>query len=103
MTLHEFLTVCNKEEYIGIWDISVVANNRKANRKNFGECPTEQNYFKIANIPYGRIMYLLHKEVFAINHTAKGFLVRVHNKGEAEKHLDMMALAREIGIQLKER
>lgn len=34
-------------------------------------------------------MYFLDKEVCGINHTEKGFLVRIHNKGEAKKHIDM--------------
>jgi len=46
-------------------------------------------------------MYFLDKEVCGINHTEKGFLVRIHNKGEAKKHIDMAYLAREIAREMK--
>ena len=63
--------------------------------------PTPQNYYKVKNIPYGKIMYFLDKEVCAVNHTEKGSLIRIHNKGEARKHLDMGYLAREIAREIK--
>ncbi len=46
-------------------------------------------------------MYFLDKEVCGINHTEKGVLIRIHNKGEARKHLDMGYLAREIAREMK--
>ena len=91
MTLQEFLLVCSGDEYVGIWDISKSLSDHKS-RKRFEERPSEQSYFKIANIPYGRIRYFLNKEICGINHTEKGFLIRIHNKGEAEKHLDTVGL-----------
>ena len=46
-------------------------------------------------------MYFLDKEVCVVNHTEKGILIRIHNKGEAKKHLDMYRLAREIAKEMK--
>lgn len=96
MTLKELLSVMHKEDYVGIWDISYPIRSERKHKRPFEGQPTPQSYYKIKNIPYGKIMYFLDKEVFGINYTDKGVLIRIYNKGEAEKHLDMSYLAREI-------
>lgn len=101
MTLKELLSVMCKEDYVGIWDISYPINSGRKYRRPFEGQPTPQNYYKVKNIPYGKIMYFLDKEVCAVNHTEKGVLIRIHNKGEAKKHLDMYRLAREIAKEIK--
>lgn len=101
MTLKELLSVMCKEDYVGIWDISYPYRPERKHKRQFEGRPTPQNYYKIKNIPYGKVMYFLDKEVCGINHTAKGVLIRIHNKGEARKHLDMGRLAREIAREIK--
>lgn len=101
MKLHDFLKVCNENDYVGIWDISGNPSKKYKNRLRFEERPTEQSYFKIGNIPYGRIMYLLDKEICGISYTKKGYLIKLHNAGEARKHLDMYRLADEIAKSIK--
>ncbi len=101
MTLKELLSVMCKEDYVGIWDISYPINTKRKHKRQFEGQPTPQNYYKIKNIPYGKITYFLDKEVYAINHTEKGILIRIYNKGEAKKHLDMTYLAREIVREMK--
>lgn len=101
MTLKELLSVMCKEDYVGIWDISYPISSGRKYKRPFEGQPTPQNYYKIKNIPYGKIMYFLDKEVYAVNHVEKGILIRLHNKGEAKKHLDMTYLAREIAREIK--
>lgn len=101
MTLKELLSVMCKEDYVGIWDISYPIRPERKHKRQFEGQPTPQNYYKVKNIPYGKIMYFLDKEVCAVNHTEKGSLIRIHNKGEAGKHLDMICLAREIAREIK--
>lgn len=101
MTLKELLSVMCKEDYVGIWDVSYPIGSERKHKRQFEGQPTPQNYYKVKNIPYGKIMYFLDKEVCAVNHTEKGILIRIHNKGEARKHLDMGYLAREIAREIK--
>lgn len=101
MTLHDFLSVCNPDDYVGIWDIDGNPTRKYMSKKRFEKQPTEQNYFKIKNIPYGRIEYKLEKEVLCINHTPKGFLVRIHTKGRARADLDRYDLASKIAKAIK--
>lgn len=96
MTLEEFLRVCGPNDYVGIWDISYPIDLSKKYRRKWEGRPAEQHYFKIKNIPYGELQYFLDKEICGINHTKRGYLVRIHNRGEAKKHLDEMRFAREI-------
>ena len=63
MTLHEFLKCCDDNDYVGIWDISSDICRKHKSRKRFQACPTQQQYFKIGNIPYGRIKHFLEKEI----------------------------------------
>lgn len=102
MTLHEFLKVCCKDDYVGLYDMDTSPLDKYKSRKRFEVFPTEQSYFKIDNIPYGRIRYFLDKEICAINHTEKGYLVRIHTAGRATKSLEQMRLAREIAKAIKE-
>lgn len=101
MTLHEFLRVCNPKDYVGIWDIDGDPCRKNKSKKRFEERPAEQNYFKIENIPYGRIEYKLEKEVAGINHTAKGCLVRIYTKGRAKESIDRYDLANKIAEAIR--
>lgn len=103
MTLHEFLKCCDDADYVGIWDISGDLCRKHKSKKRFQKCPTQQRYFKIGNIPYGRIKCFLEKEIVMINHSDKGYLVRIHNKGEAKANLDRYDLARKIADEIKRR
>lgn len=103
MTLYEFLKCCDDNDYVGIWDISSDICRKHKSRKRFQACPTQQQYFKIGNIPYGRIKHFLEKEILMINHCDKGYLVRIHNKGEAKENLDRYDLARKIADEIKRR
>ena len=101
MTLHEFLIKCNKDDYVGIWDVSSHKDRKNQSRERFEQCPTKQSYFKIGNIPYGRIRYLLDKEVLCINHTEKGFLVRVFEPNKTEQSFNNSDLADKIARAIK--
>uniref|UniRef100_A0AAU8B614 Uncharacterized protein n=1 Tax=Dulem virus 39 TaxID=3145757 RepID=A0AAU8B614_9CAUD len=101
MTLHEFLQVCSQEDYIGLWNVDVSATKPNKSRKRFEEQPTEQSYFKIGNIPYGRICNYLDMDILAINHTTKGYLVRLHNQDKLRKELDNYYLANKIAKAIK--
>lgn len=101
MTLKDFMQVCSPEDYIGIWDIDTPSTKKNKSKKRFEEQPSKQNYFKITNIPYGRIMYFLDKDIFHINHTEKGYLVRLYTKGKAKNHMDRYELARMIAAEIK--
>ena len=101
MTLHEVLCRMSEQEYVGIWDISYPTSTNLKHRRRFEGQPTPQTYYKVGNIPYGKVRYFLDKEVIGINHTEKGILIRIHNKGEAGKHLDMSYLANEIAKAIK--
>lgn len=103
MTLHEFLKSCNKDDYVGIWDVDypvTTESERRKHKRPFEGRPNQQQYFKIGNIPYGKVMYFLDKEILCINHTEKGFLVKIHTKGKASKSLDMMEQARYIAEEI---
>lgn len=101
MNLHEFLSVCDPNDYVGIWDIDGNPCREHKSKMRFEEQPTQQNYFKIKNIPYGRIAYKLEKEVHHINHTPKGYLVRICTKNRAKESLDRHDLAYKIAKAIK--
>lgn len=101
MNLHDFLHVCDPNAYVGIWDVDGNPCREHKSKRKFEEQPTEQNYFKIRNIPYGRIADKLEKEVCCINHTSKGFLVRIHTKDRAKKSLEQYDLADKIADAIK--
>jgi len=95
------LQVCSKEDYIGIWNIDTPITKKNKSMKRFEVKPSEQNYFKIANIPYGRIMSFLDMDIFCIDHTKKGYMVRIYVKGKAKNHMDRFDLARMIAEEMK--
>lgn len=71
MTLKELLSVMCKEDYVGIWDISYPIRPEGKYKRQFEKQPTPQNYYKVKNIPYGKIMFFLDKEVCGVNHVEK--------------------------------
>lgn len=101
MTLKDFLEVCNKKDYIGIWNISGNPLKEHKSRSRFEEQPTQQSYFKIENLPYGRIQYFLDYDVYCINHTEKGYLVRIGKKQEIHENYLMGQLAYKIAQDIK--
>lgn len=96
MTLKEFLQVCSKNDYIGIWNIECSSLKEHKSRLLFEVQPTQQQYYKIGNIPYGRIMYLLDKDVYVVNHTQKGYLVRIGDKQKTHESVTQNHFAYEI-------
>lgn len=95
MTLHEFLLICPRDNYVGLYDMDTRSDQEYKSRERFQILPTKQSYFKIGNIPYGRIRQYLDYKVVGICHTEKGFLVRIMSE-RYRKELDNWLLAREI-------
>ena len=77
MTLHEFLQHCSVNDYVGLYDMDTTDKTPRKSQYRFQIIPTPQTYFKIKNIPYGRIGRFLGYEVLSIHHTAKGYFVRI--------------------------
>ena len=101
MTLGDFLKVCHKEDYIGILNMGAVTIDRKyKSSKRFEVYPTKQHYMKIGNIPYGRIRYFLDFEVEMINHTDKGYFVRIRSERDKQDTKNWK-LARAIKAEFK--
>lgn len=100
MTLHEFMKVCGNDDYIGIYNMDTPIGKKNPSRKRFEEMPTQQNYFRIGNIPYERIGRFLDYEVIHINHTEKGFLVRIGSLLHRQE-MDNRRMAREIARAIK--
>ena len=103
MTLHEFLRVCSGDDYVGILDLDCPFDKKGKSSERFETYPTQQNYFKVKNIPYGRIRWILDKEVCGICHTEKGMFVRIHTAGKASNYLDRHELAQEIAKAIRGR
>jgi hypothetical protein len=99
MTLHEFLKVCGKNDYVGIYNMDTPYDKKYKSRERFEVHPMQQSYCKVNNIPYGRIRYFLEYEIVAINHTAKGYYVRIHSPQHREE-MDRWLLAREIAKEM---
>lgn len=99
MTLLALLKVLNPDDYIGLWDISYPVEYRK--NKPFGECPTKQQYFKLKNMPYSRLRDKLDSDVYCINYTEKGLLIRIGRKDDVKKSLNNYDLARKIAEEMK--
>lgn len=102
MKLLELLEHLCPDDYVGIWNIeySVSTRSRKHPRP-FEEQPTEQRYFKVKNIPYGRIQYFLNHDVYIINHTNKGLLIRIGRMDRTKESLFKHEMAYEIARALK--
>lgn len=102
MILGELLERLCPNDYIGIWDMEYPASTRSRKYKRpFEEMPTEQRYFKVKNIPYGRIQYFLKHDVYVINHTKKGLLVRIGRMDRTHESLERHQLAFEIAKEIK--
>lgn len=101
MTVHEFLQVCRPDAYIGLWNMDVPVNSKYCSAKRFETRPTQQSYFKVGNIPYGRIGRYLDREVLTIDHTEKGFLVRFYDKRRQDERGRNSNLAGEIAKAIK--
>lgn len=99
MTLHEFLYVVSRNDYIGIYDMDTRPDQKYKSRDRFQILPTKQSYFKVANIPYGRIGRYLDYKVVGICHTEKGYLVRIMSERH-RRNLDNWLLAREIAKEI---
>ena len=100
MTLYDFLKVASKDDYVGLYNMDTPYDKKYKSRKRFEEMPTQQTYFKIKNIPYGRICNFLDYEISSICHTDKGYFVRIHSHRKL-KELDNQDLVREIAKVIK--
>lgn len=95
MTLQDFLKVVPKDNYIGIYDMDTRSDQKYKSRARFQILPTRQSYFKVGNIPYGRIGRYLEYNIVGICHTEKGFLVRIMSNNH-KRDLNNWLLVREI-------
>ena len=84
MKLGEFLRVCNRDDYIGIYDMDTRHDQPYKSADRFQIHPTKQHYMKIGKIPYGRIGRFLDYEIMMINHNEKGYFVRIHSQKNIE-------------------
>lgn len=84
MKLGEFLRVCNRDDYIGIYDMDTKYDQPYKSADRFQIHPTKQHYMKIGKIPYGRISRFLDYEIMMINHNEKGYFVRIHSQKNIE-------------------
>lgn len=84
MKLGEFLRVCNRDDYIGIYDMDTRYDQSYKSSERFQVHPTKQHYMKIGKIPYGRISRFLDYEIMTINHCEKGYYVRIHSQRNIE-------------------
>lgn len=102
MKLGELLEHLCPNDYIGIWDIEYPVSTRPRRYKRpFEERPTQQRYFKVKNIPFGRIQYFLKHDVYGICHTEKGLLVRIGKIDDTHESLSRHQLAYEIARQMQ--
>ena len=100
MTLQEFFKIANKDDYVGLYNMDTPFDKKYKSRKRFEEFPTQQTYFKIKNIPYGRICNFLDYEISSICHTNKGYLIRIHSQRKLKEYANQ-DLAREIAREIK--
>lgn len=96
MTLKDLLIVLSLDDYIGIWDTSR-KNGRYSNR------PSQQQYQKIGNIPWEKLRNVIDYDVLGVNHTEKGYLVRLYKKDELERSLNNYDLATKLCDQQSRR
>ena len=101
MKLYEFLKVCGREEYIGIWLIYPSADIKYNSKRPFGKRPTQQQYYKIGNIPYGKIANYLDYDVLGVNHTEKGYLVRIFRREELNQRVYINDIAYKVAEAIK--
>lgn len=100
MTLYDFLTICGTNDYVGIYNMDTPCNKKHKSRKRFEEFPTQQSYFKVDNIPFGRIRNFLDYDITHVNHTEKGYLIRITSKRK-QKQFEYWEMAREIAKEIK--
>lgn len=103
MKLINLLEVLCKEDFVGIWNMEYPVSTKRKYKRPFEEYPTQQKYFKVKNIPYGRIQYFMNYDVYAINHTSKGLLVRIGKMDKTHEELERRTLAYEIGKEIENR
>jgi len=93
MKLVDFLKVIGKEDYVGIWNI----DDRKGNG------PTQQQYCKSQNLSWDKLRNIIDYNVLGINHTEKGYLVRVYSKDRVDRSLSEWGVVNKYFQRLDQR